>query len=66
MDIKNAREILGKEAIDKTDEEIEKLIDTLKVFANIAVDTFMEMTPEQRKKFTKTPTKKLERSDALK
>lgn len=52
MDIEKARQILGEEAIGKTDEEIQKIVDTLKIFAHIAIDTFLKMTPEERKKFT--------------
>ncbi len=51
--IKKAREILGQEYATKTDEEIQKILDTLQLLADIAIDTFVKMTPEQRKAFTK-------------
>lgn len=57
MDIQKAREILGKEAIGRTDEEIQKLIDSLTVFADIAIDTFLKMTTKQRKAFEKDTKK---------
>jgi len=53
MTIKKARGILGKEAKGKTDEEVQEMIDTVSLFADLALDVFYKMSPEERKKFGK-------------
>jgi len=53
MTIKKAREILGEEYANKSNEEIQQIIDSLTTLADIAIDTFVKMTPEQRKAFVK-------------
>lgn len=49
MDVKKARELIGEENIKYNDEEILKMIDTAKLFSDIAIDMFFKMTPEERK-----------------
>lgn len=51
MDIKEARELIGDKNTQYTDTEILKMIETARFFADIAIDKFSKMTPEERKKF---------------
>jgi len=51
--IKKARRILGKEVSGKTDEEVQEMINTVSLFADLALDVFYKMSPEERKKFAK-------------
>ena len=51
MDIKEARELIGDENTKYTDAEIQNMIETARLFADIAIDMFLKMTPEERKKF---------------
>ena len=51
--VQRARQILGKKYIKRTDEEILGIINTLKILANISIDTVLAMTPEERKKLKK-------------
>jgi len=49
MTIQRAREILGEKYAKRTDEEIQQIVNTLEVLANISIDTVLKMTPEERK-----------------
>jgi len=51
MDIKEARELIGDENTQYNDSEIQNMIETARLFADIAIDRFYKMTPEERKKF---------------
>jgi hypothetical protein len=53
MDIQKARELIGKTNSKYTDTQIQDMIDTAKLFSDIAIDMFMKMTPEDRKKLLK-------------
>lgn len=59
MNIEEAKKILKGDIANKTDEEIQQTINTAQLLAEIAIDTFMKMTPEERNKFVqKSKTKK--------
>jgi len=51
MNIKKARKVIGKENVKYNNDEILEMIDTAKLFSNIAIDMFSKMTTEERKKF---------------
>ena len=53
MDITKARKVLGKDSKDLTDEQVQEYINSASVLAEIAIDTFQKMTPEQTKKYIK-------------
>lgn len=53
MDIRKARELIGRDGIKYTDKQVQEIIDTAKLFSDIAIDMFLKMTPEERKKFSK-------------
>lgn len=59
MDIKKAREIIGETNIQYTNTEILNMIKTARLFADIAIDMFSKMTPEERKKFKHKKTKQM-------
>ncbi|MFA5749999.1 MAG: hypothetical protein WC895_02140 [Candidatus Shapirobacteria bacterium] len=59
MDIQKARKLIREENIRYNDEEILEMIDTAKLFSDIAIDMFSKMTPEERKKFSKDNYNKL-------
>ncbi len=48
-DVKKARELLGKRAESMSDEEVEKVIDHLRILVNIVIDRVVAMIPEERK-----------------
>jgi hypothetical protein len=52
MDIKKARKVIGEENIKYNDDEILEMINTAKLFSDIAIDMFSKMTPEERKTYT--------------
>lgn len=49
MDIKKARELLGDKGKSMSDEEVIAVENQLRVLADIAIDTVLAMTPEERK-----------------
>ena len=49
MDIKRARELLGKKGEKMTDEQVVAVENQLRVLANIAIDAVLAMTPTERK-----------------
>ena len=53
MTIARTRKILGKLAKGKTDEEIQDMIDRTSGLADLALDVFYSLSPEERKKFAK-------------
>lgn len=53
MDIKKARELIGKTNTQYTDEQIQEMTDTMQTLADIIIDEFLKMSPEERKKFAK-------------
>jgi hypothetical protein len=53
MDIKKARELIGETNTKYNDEQILQINDSLTTLADIIIDKFLKMTPEERKKFSK-------------
>jgi len=51
MNIKKARNLLGKQSSKYSDEEVGETIETMTMLANIIIDKYLEMTPEERKKW---------------
>lgn len=51
MNIKKARKLIGKTNSKHSDTEILEMIDTAKLFTNIAIDMFSKMKPEEIEKF---------------
>jgi hypothetical protein len=49
MDIKNARKLLGKKGEKMTDEQIIAVENQLRALADIAIDSVIAMTSEERK-----------------
>lgn len=56
--ITKARKILGKSADELSDEQINELHDTATLFADLIIDMYLEMTPEERKKWHEEHGKK--------
>lgn len=57
MDVKKARKLLGKAGKNLSDEEIIDCENRMRVLANIIIDRFLELTPEERAKFAKKKVK---------
>lgn len=53
MTIDEARKVVGKDAEEMTDEQVRKEIDTAKFLTESMFDLFMQMSPEERLKFSK-------------
>lgn len=53
MDIKKARELIGKTNTQYTDEQVQEINDTMQTLADILIDEFLKMSPEERKKYEK-------------
>lgn len=53
MTIEKAREILGKEAEGLSDEEVLENISTAQLLADMAIDSFLNLSPKEREKFKK-------------
>ena len=53
MTIQEARELLGEEAVGKSDEEIQKDIETARFFADLMFDKIENMSPDERKRIFK-------------
>lgn len=60
--LEEAKKTLGDTAKDMSDEEIIKVVESLTKFANILIDMFLDMTPEERKKFSKKTVKSKQQS----
>jgi hypothetical protein len=48
MDIKKARKILGKDGDGQTDEQIQEMINTAQLLAEISIDTILKMSERKR------------------
>ena len=57
MDIKKARELIGETNTQYTDEQVQEMTDTMETLADIIIDEFLKMPPEERKKFAKEKNK---------
>ena len=57
MDVKKARKLLGKAGKDMTDEEIIDCENRMTMLADLIIDRFLELTPEERKKYAKNNNK---------
>lgn len=57
MDIHKARELIGETNIEYTDEQIQEMTSTMETLADIIIDEFLKMSPEERKKFAKEKNK---------
>ena len=53
MDIKRARELLGKKGKRMTDEQITAVVNHLTIMVNIVIDEVIAMTPEEREALSK-------------
>ncbi|MCB9813731.1 MAG: hypothetical protein H6772_04990 [Pseudomonadales bacterium] len=53
MTIKQARRILGKQSQDQSDDEVQESIDSGKVLADIIIDQYFKMSPQERKDWHK-------------
>ena len=58
MTIERARELLGNDEEKYSDDQIREIIINLETLADIAIETFKKLTPEERKKWLKKPKKK--------
>ena len=50
MDVPTARKTLGKIADRYTDREVQEIINTLEILADVCIDQFFATTPEEQKK----------------
>ncbi len=50
--LEKAKEILGDKSKDMSDKQIIQVVETLTKLANIVIDNYMAMTPEQRKEIS--------------
>ncbi|MBU1033463.1 hypothetical protein KKI22_00750 [Patescibacteria group bacterium] len=50
MIVKQARKLIGKEANDMSDKEVDECVKTARFFADILVDKIFSMSKEERKK----------------
>ena len=55
MTIKEAREMLGEAAAHMTDKQMQELMDSMTALADIVVDAFKNLPPEERAKYRKQP-----------
>ena len=58
MDVKKSRKLLGKAGKDLSDEEVVDCENRMRMLADLIIDRFLEMTPEERAKFAKKKVKK--------
>lgn len=56
--IKEARNLIGKEHSKYTDEEIEEILYTFSALSDMAIDSWLAKTPEERKQFSQQLSKK--------
>ena len=52
MTIEEARKLIGKGHTKYTDQQIEEIIGTLSVLSDLAIDSWLAKTPEERKQFS--------------
>ena len=50
--LEKAKDILGDKSKDMSDKQIIQVVETLTKLANIIIDNYMAMTPEQRKEIS--------------
>lgn len=55
MTIKEAREILGEDSAHMTDKQMQELIDSMTALADIVIDAYKNLPPEERAKYRKQP-----------
>ena len=53
ISVAEARKIMGKKADKYSDEQIVEMVGTLTVLSDLAIDSWLEMTPGARKKWMK-------------
>lgn len=53
MTLEEAKKILGKDAERMTDDQIMEELSTAEFLAELLIDSFMSMSPEGRKRFSK-------------
>jgi hypothetical protein len=53
MTIKRAREIIGKDAESMTDEQLQEAMNALDAIAEMLIDNFMKLPPEEQAKWGK-------------
>lgn len=56
MTISEARKLIGAGHVKYTDQEIEEIINTFSVLSDIAIDSWLTKTPEERKQFSRELT----------
>lgn len=49
MTIKQARKLLGNKSLDQSDSEIQEMINTGQLLADLIIDQYLKMTPQERK-----------------
>lgn len=66
MDIQKARKLLGKKDKNLTDEQVLEFIHTGEVLADVILDMWLKMTPEEKKKWkVNNPQKKLKKGKIM-
>ena len=55
MTIKEAREALGEDAANMNDGQVQELIDSMTALADIVIDLYLSLPPEERAKYRKQP-----------
>ena len=53
ISIEEARKLMGKASSKYTDEQVGEVINSLSVIADLAIDSWLAMKPEERKKWIK-------------
>lgn len=66
MTIDEARKAMGKAAAKYTDAQIDEMINTMSFLADMAIDTWLAKTPEERKKFTEQYKKPMDTNEKAK
>jgi ABC-type iron transport system FetAB ATPase subunit len=56
--IKEARKLIGKGDAEYTDQEIEEIIYTFTALSDVAIDSWLTKSPDERKEFIKKITQK--------
>jgi len=66
VDIQKARKLLGKKDKNLTDEQVLEFIHTGEVLADVILDMWLKMTPEEKKKWkVNNPQKKLKKGKIM-
>jgi hypothetical protein len=55
MTIKEVREIYGEEAANMTDEQMQQMMDCCDVIADMVIDLYLSLPPEERAKYSNKP-----------